>query len=140
MDETRFIVADSMGCVECFTRDGDPSRAARFVVNGQSLCQTHVHVAVRELGEGPKTYAWPKDGGDSEPSLKPESSSRDTVVSEVLDEVRRQLNSRAAGLETAAMNLAYEGKPSSMASARAAELRHAITVVDGVDPRFHPGR
>jgi len=59
----------NLNCVECFMRDGNPTRHADFVVNGQSLCQKHVHVGIRERGQAPLAYTWHNDW--EEPALEP---------------------------------------------------------------------
>lgn len=52
-----------MYCVECFMRDGNPYRDASFIVNGHSVCQSHVHIVIVEPEHGwtGKAYAWTGD-------------------------------------------------------------------------------
>jgi hypothetical protein len=61
-------VFNTLNCVECFMRGGNPGRPADFVVNGQSLCQKHVHKAIRERGQSPLAYTWAAP--DDEPVLE----------------------------------------------------------------------
>lgn len=51
----------NVNCVECFMRDGEPSRHADFIVNGQSVCQSHVKDTIRTRGEAAPTYTWHND-------------------------------------------------------------------------------
>lgn len=55
-----------MNCIECFMRDGH-SAPAEFIINGQSMCQKHVHRAARAQDEKPPTYTWSL--GHNEPTL-----------------------------------------------------------------------
>lgn len=50
----------NLNCAECFMRDGQ-HRGADFVINGQSMCQRHSHLAIRERGKVPPTYTWHND-------------------------------------------------------------------------------
>lgn len=52
-----------LNCVECFMRDGQ-HRAADFVLNGQSVCQRHTHVAVADKGDAARLYVWDDDNPD----------------------------------------------------------------------------
>lgn len=45
-------------------RDGNPGRPADFIVNGQSVCQKHVHVVIRERGQGQMAYTWGAPEGE----------------------------------------------------------------------------
>lgn len=55
-------------------REGGKWVDADFVVNGQSLCQRHVHLAITEPGKRPPTYTWDSDSeSESEPSLVSET-------------------------------------------------------------------
>lgn len=58
-----------MNCTECFMRDGNPARVADFVINGQSLCQKHAHVAIRYRSQAPLYYTWQLDD-EMEPRLE----------------------------------------------------------------------
>lgn len=58
-----------MNCTECFMRDGNPTRPADFVINGQSVCQKHTHVVIRHRGQAPLYYTW-QDDSDAEPRLE----------------------------------------------------------------------
>lgn len=55
-----------MNCIECFTQD-QHFMPADFIINGQSMCQKHVHRAVRAQDEKPSTYTWTP--GHNEPKL-----------------------------------------------------------------------
>lgn len=54
----------NVNCAECFMRDGNPSRHADFIVNGQSVYQKHVHVVIRERGQGQMAYTWGAPEGE----------------------------------------------------------------------------
>lgn len=54
----------ALNCAECFMRDGNPGRPADFIVNGQSVCQKHVHVVIRERGQGQMAYTWGAPEGE----------------------------------------------------------------------------
>lgn len=58
-----------MNCIECFSHDGNPAQPADFIVNGQSMCQKHVHLAVRERGQAPLLYTW-HGSPDAGPTLQ----------------------------------------------------------------------
>lgn len=58
-------------CIECFLHEGKLN-AADFVVNGQSVCQKHVHVTVVDRAHGPMAYTWHNDF--EEPALMPVAS------------------------------------------------------------------
>lgn len=55
-------------CIECLVGDRI-KRRAEFVVNGQSVCETHVLAPVRERGEA--TYAYTFSAPDGQPALEP---------------------------------------------------------------------
>ena len=59
---------DIMNCIECLIRDG-LHKAAEFVVNGQSVCQKHIHAVIRTRGQAPLLYTW--SAPDQEPTLEP---------------------------------------------------------------------
>lgn len=58
----------NLNCTECFMRDGK-HRSADFVLNGQSVCQKHTHVVIRERGQSPLAYTWAAP--DDDPVLEP---------------------------------------------------------------------
>lgn len=58
----------SLNCTECFMREGK-HRSADFILNGQSVCQKHTHVVIRERGQSPLVYTWHNDW--EEPVLEP---------------------------------------------------------------------
>lgn len=60
----------SLFCIECFHREGKFVEAM-FVVNGQSMCQTHVHFAIVDPGQPPKHYSWVPEGIPYNPSNEP---------------------------------------------------------------------
>lgn len=67
-----------LNCTECFMR-GNGLRTADFVLNGQSLCQSHTHVAVIDRGQAQLAYTW-SDVEDEEPVLKPVESETDNIA------------------------------------------------------------
>lgn len=57
-----------MNCIECLIVRGE-HKPAEFVVNGQSVCQKHIHVVIRTRGQAPLLYTW--SAPDMEPTLEP---------------------------------------------------------------------
>lgn len=52
-----------LNCVECFHREGKV-RTADFVCNGQSVCQSHLHVAIVDRGDVARLYVWDEGNPD----------------------------------------------------------------------------
>ncbi|MBB3752551.1 hypothetical protein FHT44_005063 [Mycolicibacterium sp. BK634] len=54
-----------MHCIECYTTNGEMT-AARFTINGQSVCEEHVNSMVISSGLG-LSYAWVNGSCDPRP-------------------------------------------------------------------------
>lgn len=67
----------NINCSVCFIDEGNPSRHADFIVNGQSVCQKHVCMVVIDRGEEPRFWTWV--GDLEEPVLEPLRSTQKPV-------------------------------------------------------------
>ena len=61
-------VRTALHCIECLVT-GEGKRRAEFVVNGQSVCEKHVRVAVRHRGQTERAYTF--SAPDGQPVLEP---------------------------------------------------------------------
>ena len=133
-----------MRCVECHMRDGGKWVEADFVINGQSLCQRHSHVAITDPGKQASTYTWDtSDDMDAEPLLVPigEAVGDDpnfrllaSLSATDLHNFEQRLMREAASLETTAMNMdLHSNDPTIESLTAAAEARGIRKVLGTLD-------
>ncbi len=59
--------ATKLHCIECLVTGAGKQRA-EFIVNGQSVCEKHVSVAVRDRGQTDRAYTY--SAPDGQPVLE----------------------------------------------------------------------
>lgn len=123
-------------CSECFDRGERLPRPVQFIINGQGLCQTHSHLAVRERHSAvAPTRTWPEDE-NSEPMLECPAAQKPSAVDEIaaaIDDLRARLCSAASVLETDAMNAEVSGAPDARLKGKAEGVRLAASYLYDAD-------